>query len=309
MKSCPRNLTIFRTRVQRNVLLRSMNRSDGRERVLEGGSTADAAPVADEERWARALAQAPSFGEAIGGRLQRVREEAGRTAEEVARTAQQLGLSWHRPTVGQIERGRRALSAVELVMLPLIYGRPLGDLLPEGTVWLTPKVGVYEREVRRVLGGDHNPSTFALHAPGGWHVRGVSDQSAEEAARQTAKAVAYMTAGSPWPPNAQVRYARDRPDDAETKAAKKLDTTPYYVAYAARETWGHGLAEEREARLRERGDLPEGKRALQSARGHITRALVTELEPVVKAYKERHCEPEQLDTADVGMSKGRETNG
>ncbi|MHC0431587.1 helix-turn-helix domain-containing protein [Streptomyces sp. O3] len=270
----------------------------------------NSAPAADDqERWARALSQAPTFSEAIGKRLQSVREDAGRTAEDVARTAQQLGLSWHRPTVGQIERGRRALSAVELVMLPLVYGRPLGDLLPEGTVWLTSEVGVYEREVRRVLGGDHNPSSRALHAPGGWHVKGVSDQTAEETARRTAQALAYMEANSPWPPNAQLRYTQDRPDDAETKAAKRIGTTPHYVAYAARETWGHGLAAEREARLRERGELPEGKRALQSARGHITRSLVAELEPVVKAHEKRPGEPEPLDHADIGPIKGKESNG
>ncbi|QDQ13129.1 helix-turn-helix domain-containing protein [Streptomyces spectabilis] len=251
--------------------------------------------MSDEERWTHALASAPTFGEAIGRQLQRVREGAGRTAEDVARTAQQLGLSWHRPTVGQIERGRRALSAVELVMLPLIYGRPLGELLPTGTVWLTPEVGVYEREVRRVLGGDHNPSSLVLRAPGGWHVKGVSDQTGEEVARQMAQALAYMEANSPWPLGARMTYVQDKPDDAETKAAKRLGSTPHYVAYAARETWGHGLAAEREARLRERGELPEEKRALQSARGHITRALVAELEPIVKAYEERRGEPEQLD--------------
>jgi hypothetical protein len=157
-------------------------------------------------------------------------------------------------------------------MLPHIYGCPLGYLLPEETVWLTPEVGVYDRDVRRTLGGDRTPNSLALHAPGSWHVKGLSDQTGEEATRQMARALARLEASSPWPTNAQVRYAQDKPDDAETKAAKKLGTTPHCVAYAARETWGHGLAEEREARLRERGDLPEGKRALHSARGHITRA-------------------------------------
>ncbi|MFH8343760.1 helix-turn-helix domain-containing protein [Streptomyces sp. NPDC018045] len=290
-----------------------MKRSNSDERTPESQSAAEVAPATDQERWERALAQALTFGEAIGRRLLRAREDAGRTAEEVAQTAQQLGLSWHRPTVGQIERGRRALSAVELIMLPIIYARPLGDLLPEGTVWLTSEVGVYDREVRRVLSGDHNPSFLALRAPGGWHVKGVSDQAPEEVARRTAQAISYLQAHSPWPTNAEIRHTQDRPDDAETKAAKRLETTPHYVAYAAREVWGHGLAAEREARLRDRGELPEGKRALQSARGHITRALVAELEPIVKAYEERRGEAERPDPADLGpmgvSRKGGEANG
>ncbi|MFK0295608.1 helix-turn-helix domain-containing protein [Streptomyces sp. NPDC090442] len=287
-----------------------MSQGVGKEREPEDRAAAGDAPATEQERWEHALAQAPAFGEAIGKQLQRVREEKGRTAEDVARQAQQLGLSWHRPTVSQIERGRRALSAVELIMLPLIYGCPLGDLLPDGTMWLTPDVGVYDREVRKALAGDYNPSARALRLPGGWHVKGFSDQDKEETARHVAQAVAYLEAHSPWPHNAQARYVQGKPDDAETKAAKRLGTTPHYVAYAARETWGRGLAAEREARLRERGELPEGKRALQSARGHITRTLVAELEPIVKAHEERRGEPERLDVAPMKTAKKeREANG
>ncbi|MFD9629898.1 helix-turn-helix domain-containing protein [Streptomyces violascens] len=277
-----------------------MKRDEGNERGLGGGFTAKLAPGSDAEQWAEALEQAPPFGEAIGRKLQRVREEKGRTAEDVAQTAQQLGLSWHRPTVGQIERGRRALSAAELIMLPLIYGRPLGELLPEGTVWLTSELGVYDREVRKVLGGDYTPNHLALRAPGGWHVKGRSDQSGEEVGERVAEAVAVLSTRSQWPTRALARYVQDKPDEAETKAAKRLDTTPHYVAYAARETWGHGLAVEREARLRERGELPEGKRALQSARGHITRTLVAELEPVIRRYETRRGEPDHVDPSDIG---------
>ncbi|MEW1678510.1 helix-turn-helix transcriptional regulator [Streptomyces noursei] len=287
-----------------------MSQGDGKGREPEGGAATGSAPAADQERWEHALAQAPSFGAAIGQQLQRVREGKGRTAEDVARQAQQLGLSWHRPTVSQIERGRRALSAVELIMLPLIYGCPLSDLLPDGTMWLTPDVGVYAREVRKVLAGDYNPSARVLRVPGGWRVTGISERAGEEVAHQMARAVAHMQANSPWPTNAQIRYVQDSPDDAETKAAKRLNTTPHYVAYAARETWGRGLAAEREARLLERGELPEGKRALQSARGHITRTLIAEVEPIVRAHEARRDEPEQLGGAPVGApGKGREADG
>ncbi|MFE0135706.1 helix-turn-helix domain-containing protein [Streptomyces sp. NPDC059037] len=290
-----------------------MMESDGNERDRAEGS-AEISDADADERWVQAVAEAPTFGEALGRHLQAVREEKGSTAEDVAQAAQRLGLSWHRPTVRQIERGQRALSATELVMLPLLYGRPLGELLPQEseTVRLTSQLTVYGREARRVLGGDYNPRAAAFRAPGGWHVKGWSDQSGEEMAERAMRAMTALSERSPWPKGVETRYLA-QPDEAESKAAKRLNTTPHYVAHAARETWGHGLAEEREARLRARGELPEGKRALQSARGHITRALAAELEPVVKAYEEQRGEPEQLDPADFGpmkvTRKGRETDG
>ncbi|MEU2428693.1 helix-turn-helix transcriptional regulator [Streptomyces sp. NPDC007861] len=255
-----------------------MVENNGNEREL----AEDAAPEARadvEKRWARALEEAPTFGVAMGRRLEQAREEQGRSAEDVARSAQHYGLSWHRPTVRQIEQGKRALSAVELILLPLLYERPLADLLPERTIWLTPEVGVYGREVRKVLGGDYGP-VDARMAPGGWHRKGWN---AAEAMDQVLAIAGRVL--SRYPAGALLKHMPDgSPDEAETKAAKRLGTSPDYVAYAARETWGHGLAAEREARLRERGDVPEGKRALQSARGHITRSLLAELEPVIRAY-------------------------
>lgn len=290
-----------------------MTASDGNERDLTKGSEADHDDA--QERWARELEEARPFGEVLGQRLQEVREEQKRTAEDVAQDAQHYGLSWHRPTVRQIEQGKRSMSTAELMMLPLVYGVRLGDLIPEEeTVWLTPKVRVYGRELRRVLGGDYIPHPRAQRAPGGWHVKGWSDLADEEITRGMLRWAAASAERNPWPTGATASHVfQGRPDEAEAKAAKRLGTTPHYVAYAARETWGHGLAAEREARLHERGELPEEKRALQSARGHITRALLAELEPVVKAHEERRGEPERLDPADLGPLKetrqGRETDG
>ncbi|WP_438312263.1 helix-turn-helix domain-containing protein [Streptomyces sp. HUAS TT3] len=294
-----------------------MKSNDGKEREPAGVPSADA--PTDEERWALALEQAPTFGEALGARMRQVREGNGRTAEDVAKSARHYGLSWHRPTVGQIEQGQRSLSAVELIMLPAIYSVPLNELLPDETVWLTSELGVYGREVRRVLGGDYHPPYRALFAPGGWYLKGSSDQDPTETAVRVAKAAAELWRRNSWPAHAAAQHTQETPDEAEAKAAKRLGTTAHYVAYAARDTWGRGLAAEREARLRERGELPEGKRALQSARGHITRALVAELEPVVKVYeaereREGREEAENFDPSEIALTpeerkKRREANG
>ena len=54
---------------------------------------------------------------AIASRLRLSREMAGLTQGQVAKT-----LGWHRPTVSEIEAGRRRVSAEELATLAEIYG-------------------------------------------------------------------------------------------------------------------------------------------------------------------------------------------
>ena len=54
---------------------------------------------------------------AIASRLRLSREMAGLTQGQVARS-----LDWHRPTVSEIEAGRRKVSAEELLVLAEVYG-------------------------------------------------------------------------------------------------------------------------------------------------------------------------------------------
>ncbi|MFF7763113.1 helix-turn-helix domain-containing protein [Streptomyces griseorubiginosus] len=238
-----------------------------------------------------AQAQGKPFGIQLGERLQRVREEREATREDIARKARFFGLPWHRPTVGQIEQGKRGVSASELLLLPLVYGTPLRDLLPgEGEVtWLSDETAVRGGALRHSL--DEEPEEPSL--PGPWHVKGVVKQAGQflEASRKFTEAL-------PW--GAKAGFAAS-PDEAETKAAKRLNTTPEYVAYAAREAWGRGLAEERDARLAERPDAPATPRAAQAARGHITRTLLDELEPAIRDHeKRRDLPPPQYKTVKTG---------
>ncbi|WP_432020522.1 hypothetical protein [Streptomyces sp. 1222.5] len=235
----------------------------------------------EPDKWA-AL---PSFAEALGRRLEEVREEAGQTTEDVARHARNLGLTWHRTTVRQTERGNRSATAVELLLLPLLYRKPLRELLPttSQTTWLTENIAVYGAELHRVLDPGYDPLE-SEPGPATWHLkdgperlRALSEKAAEDAAR--------------WPEGATVGDTATQPDEAETKAAKRLNTTPEYIAYAARELWSRGLAAERDARLAERPQAPDSPRALQAARGHITRALLTELEPAIREHEKRRGQP------------------
>ncbi|MFI1422752.1 helix-turn-helix transcriptional regulator [Streptomyces sp. NPDC020731] len=245
---------------------------------MQGGASNEA-PTPEE--WAAELERAPTFGVALGRRLQELREAQELTAEQVAQTAQRLGLSWHRPTVGQIEKGKRGISGVELLLLPVIYGQPLRELLPEGAVWLTDEAAARRSSI---LANLNDPIQGANMAPGQWHLKGFD---MDETMRQVERLVVQTMAR--WPAGAK---RNPTPDEAEGKAAKRLDTTPEYVAYAARELWGRSLTEERDARLSDRATAPETPRALQSARGHITRGLLTELEPVIHQYEQHRIDPD-----------------
>jgi len=252
--------------------------------------------------WERLIDEAQPFGEAIGERLRLAREHDHRTTEHIAASARQLGLSWHRTTVGQTERGKRALSAAELLLLPVIYRRPLRELLPpaDGVTWLTGETAVHGAELRRLLDDDQAPAVGERLGPDGWHLRTGPRNTSAAVAESLATTAAESA--SRWPVGASLSYVLGfvTPDETEAKAAKRLDTTAEYVAFAARETWGRGLAEERDRRLAERPDTPESARALQAARGHITRTLISELEPVVREVERQDAArgPEESRTPD-----------
>ncbi|MFG3235011.1 helix-turn-helix transcriptional regulator [Streptomyces antibioticus] len=238
--------------------------------------------------WREALPEARAFAEALGERLRETREAASRTAEDVARRARHLGLPWHRSTVGQIEQGKRSVTAAELLLFPLLYEKPLNALLPstEAAIWMTPQTAVHGAELGRVLVEGYIPiATPADASSAEWHLLGMKDMlrdlvaAAEEDMAQ-------------WPADARAKYVA-QPDEAETKGAKRLNTTPQYVAYASRELWGRGLAEERDARLAERPEPPASPRALQAARGHVTRTLLNELAPAVAEHERHRGEPSE----------------
>lgn len=242
---------------------------------------------------------APPFAEAFGARLREVREAKRLTTDQVAGLARDLGLPWHRTTVGQIERGNRTVTAVELLLLPRIYAASLQELLPQGTTWLTDKTAV-SRDVlwlATTMTSDEfgTPGAWGLlqNGPGRWSTAiGRKLQGMDVDQLGAMVDVISEALDGHWPKGALPEH-RATPDEAEIKAAGRLGTTPHYVAYAARRTWGQGLSGERDRRLQERGQVPTDKRALQAARGHVTRALLKELEPVIRDLEDHRDDPEE----------------
>ena len=217
-------------------------------------------------------ATAAPFGVALGHRLRRAREDTARSADQVASDARLLGLGWDRPTVSRIEGGQRQLTAAELLLLPLLYDRALAALLPDEPVALTEGAAVSAAGLRRCL----------VDSPGrGWALPRLHE-AARSGVERMRPAVERVAADYPTVP-AGVLAAATRcgwADDTSIKAAKRLGADRRDVAVAAQQTWGRGLAAERDARLGAAGGTTA--RARQARRGHITRALLAEIRPAVQ---------------------------
>jgi transcriptional regulator with XRE-family HTH domain len=87
---------------------------------------------------------------AIAGRLKAAREQAGLTQAQVAKI---LGL--HRPSVSEIEAGRRRVSAEELVQLGETYGVSVSWLTDtEGTDAAQARLELAARELSKLKKAD-----------------------------------------------------------------------------------------------------------------------------------------------------------
>ena len=69
--------------------------------------------------------------------------------------------------------------------------------------------------------------------------------------------------------------------EAEIKAADRLGVDALTVARAAHAVWGWSLSNERDHRVEDAAPQGSSARTVQAVRGHVTRELLKELEPVI----------------------------
>ena len=227
------------------------------------------------------------FGTALGHRLRQVREESDRTAEQVTSHARLCGLNWERSTLTRIELGQRQVTAAELMLLPLVFGRPVAELLPTEPVALTEAAAVSPEGLRRVLTGPTRLRQWRL--PRLWDAvaSGLDRMKPVLAAHQrrypSASAFEILLA-------AEAGWT----DETTGKAATRLGVSRETVAVAAQQRWGRGLVAERDARLEDAGAAPTA-RARQAQRGHITRTLLDELRPVTQELQQAQDESDETN--------------
>lgn len=196
--------------------------------------------------------------EVIGRRVRAMREETGRSQDDLADAARRAGLDWTRASVASLETGRRGLSAEELILLPLalhyLDGRShtIAELLEGGPNQVgLPTAAHGTAFLRRLLSGGDAAEANAFErqmSETGW-----GDQSDKDF-------VTYMAAR-----------------EAERHVARALGLRAETVAVKALRRWNRGLTEEREARVQERAAKDASSRSVQAVRGHVTRELIQEL--------------------------------
>ncbi len=209
------------------------------------------------------------------------------TADMIAAQARGVGLGWQRSTVATIEAGRRRLTGEELLLLPLVLSMALPvnitlrDLL-DTDVALTEELVMTPAGFRQLM--DEGSPIF-----GGYRVqpKGGGPQDRPLPSQEVWRRIELL-----WPQvhgGARVSLERLRSveqaasGDAEQNIARTLGCSPLDVSAVAHRLWGHGLTAERERRLAT--EATSSPAAARGKRGHLTRALLEELEPVLSELR------------------------
>ncbi len=201
----------------------------------------------------------------VARRVRELREAAGRRQEDVAVAARQCGLAWGRSTVAMLESGRYDLKADELLALPLVLHR----------------AGVADIPLKVLLLGDEPTIAISETVSVGWEEFGKF-----LGAGKRAGLIAWEDTRSPvdirWAPGGKSAVLPAAHSEADRKAARRLDVDITVLLEGAHQAWGRTLTEERDARVAEAAPPGTSNRTLQALRAHTTRALLAELEPVLK---------------------------
>jgi hypothetical protein len=165
----------------------------------------------------------------------------------------------------------------------------LTDLLPhEGIVALTAETRARAGALAMVLRGDAGEiPAIDFDTPGSRREEAFQQSALAAWARLRPQELRMRQAI--WPGvSIQARMAAglDALNDAERKAARTLGVPASAIALAARRLWGRGLTAERDRRVDEQIGGDATPRTAQAHRGHVTRALLAELSPLVVTLRE-----------------------
>lgn len=256
-----------------------------------------------------AMNQASSLTDLLRHRVRTLRDERGETRDELARRARSHGLPWSRDTIAHIEDGTRAIPVEEFLLLPFIFECELADILGPGDaddvggvvlvidararILLTEQASAQPRALAAVLRGRWSDHRDGFETPGSLdaiaeRMAGTIGRFADTTARlieRRTKSYERLWPGASVEELIQAEAAAE--NLAEQKAEAKLGVDALYVSVAAFGLWGRSLTDERDRRLIERAKASISPRSRQALRGHITRELLQELEPVIRRYRRR----------------------
>jgi transcriptional regulator with XRE-family HTH domain len=208
----------------------------------------------------------------VGRNVRRLRDARGWSQSDLAREAQDYGLTWGQTVVSAIEKGARVLDLDELLLLCVVLRVGPQDLLAGGDgegVWLA-HIPMSLDLARTILSGEGN---YGIPQAGRWvtAVPGENDS------------IHWKTLWPGLDADGWAQAVRDSVQDAEKKAGRSLTVSPLDVATAAHGLWGRSLTAERDARVSAEKPSDADDRTIQGLKGHTTRKLIDEL----KRYMEQ----------------------
>jgi transcriptional regulator with XRE-family HTH domain len=234
----------------------------------------------------------------LGERVKALREAEGKRQDDLSLAARSLGLAWPRSKIGQLERGVKAISAEELMLLPAILGRALerhvtfAEIFGSGErVALSRATWVQSEEAADLL---------ASQDPGGVLRRIYELTPAQEQRHFNAAVEGLLAKQRSQKLGLDARIADRRiteliaveeaSGDAEAAVARKLGEPTGVLVKLSLLLWGKSLSQERDERAGK--DLPvnASPRTVQSKRGQVTRQLVNELREFIAEAEARTME-------------------
>jgi hypothetical protein len=193
--------------------------------------------------------------ELVAANLRRLRQDAGRSAEDLIPAARAHGLDWTASWLSSVERGIRALTADQLLALPVVLSAALGHRVSLADLL------VGDAPVSLGAPGELAPSSisagYLLDVVTGHPTRRSFTQPppppapdntlAAVAARAAQRMRDIRDAGLGDVDARALARAEEGAGTAEAKLAKRLGVAPVVVAAAAASLWGHSLTEEQAA--------------------------------------------------------------
>jgi transcriptional regulator with XRE-family HTH domain len=240
----------------------------------------------------------------VGERLKLFRQEKGLRQEDVAEAARTYGVEWGRSSIAALEAGNRDLRLEELIVL----GAAINHLGGWGQPFIPGNAEFKVTGLAHMYVSEAFRSLMKLTIPSEVEKPSGESQEGEELMRlgaiETPRVNKFEKQQSVarnvivfdrilhvlWPEQAGVGV-RSFAGNTELgfRMAERVrwpdsgePIDPSLVGTLAYGTWGRPLAEERDARTDARGSY-ETKRALQSARGHVTRELIDELQTTLNS--------------------------
>ncbi|PZG33707.1 hypothetical protein C1I98_28530 [Spongiactinospora gelatinilytica] len=205
----------------------------------------------------------------MGERVRALREAAGLRQEDLSRAARAAGLAWPRSKIAQLERGDKALSAEELLLLPVVLGWVLDRPVPwrelvDGDIALSDQVTIAAADLSRYMALPLAELLAVRASDPGEVWERIRGRCAELGIPAQPPAFAEVLAAS---------------GEAEYRAATRLKESGEVYAAISAHLWGRTMSAERDDLAEESGAAAAG---LTAHRGRAARTLDEEVQAFIR---------------------------